>query len=454
MEFLHNNPFASGLVFTTLIAAILAYARNVPKKLLAYFWTQFAVCAEIKSTDPAFSWIAMWLDHQPYSKKTRRLSVQTYYKSDDNEDDGPCAFDVAGNRRKKNRPKILFTPATGQHIFWYKGRFIWLSRSQTNAGNGQGGGGGGGGGSSGFQLENFYLWVLGRKQTVIREILKEAMQMAMPEGSPETWVIPSAEGRWQGAVRRKPRTRDSVILDGSDLDYLVTDASNFLKNKDWYDALGIPYRRGYLLHGVPGSGKTSAVLAVAGELGLDVYMLNLGDRYLDDGRLNYLLSQVPAGNIVLLEDIDAAFKTKKEEPKVEVIDDDKQPPKLGIQVKNREMDSSSVSFSGLLNALDGVAAREGRILFMTTNHKDSLDPALIRPGRADVHKEFGHATSEQAQRMFQRFFPKADTEDALKFGHATPRNSVSMAVIQDHLLTHKDDPTTALAAWINQNKGV
>jgi chaperone BCS1 len=68
---------------------------------------------------------------------------------------------------------------------------------------------------------------------------------------------------------------------------------------------------------------------------------------------------------------------------------------------------SAVTFSGLLNALDGVASSEERIIFMTTNHYASLDPALIRPGRVDVHELLDEAEGEQAQRMYMKFYGRS-----------------------------------------------
>ena len=63
-----------------------------------------------------------------------------------------------------------------------------------------------------------------------------------------------------------------------------------------------------------------------------------------------------------------------------------------------------ITFSGLLNALDGVASAEERIIFLTTNHVDKLDPALIRPGRVDLKEFLGNATEAQIRGMFSRFY--------------------------------------------------
>jgi chaperone BCS1 len=65
---------------------------------------------------------------------------------------------------------------------------------------------------------------------------------------------------------------------------------------------------------------------------------------------------------------------------------------------------SAVTFSGLLNALDGVASSEERIIFMTTNHAERLDPALIRPGRVDMKEMLDDAAGEQACRLYTKFY--------------------------------------------------
>lgn len=74
--------------------------------------------------------------------------------------------------------------------------------------------------------------------------------------------------------------------------------------------LGIPYRRGYLLHGPPGSGKSSFIQALAGELNYDLCLLNLSERGLQDDKLIHLLSNAPERSFVLIEDVDAAFNKR------------------------------------------------------------------------------------------------------------------------------------------------
>lgn len=116
----------------------------------------------------------------------------------------------------------------------------------------------------------------------------------------------------------------------------------------------------------------------------NICLLNLAERGLTDDKLNHLLGLVPDRSFVLLEDIDSAFTRR-----VQTSED-------GFK--------SSVTFSGLLNALDGVTSSEERIIFMTTNHYERLDPALIRPGRVDLHELLDDAAGEQAYRLFVKFY--------------------------------------------------
>ena len=79
---------------------------------------------------------------------------------------------------------------------------------------------------------------------------------------------------------------------------------------------GIPYRRGYLLHGPPGCGKSSFITALAGELGFSICVLNLSERGLSDDRLHHLLAVAPTETIILLEDVDAAFVSREDTAQV------------------------------------------------------------------------------------------------------------------------------------------
>ena len=129
---------------------------------------------------------------------------------------------------------------------------------------------------------------------------------------------------------------------------------------------------------------------------MHISILSLAGGELDDDSLNTLLNSTEVNSIILLEDIDAIFQGREAVNKMDYDGED--------------WTRSGPSFSGLLNALDGVRSQEGRILIMTTNHKEKLDPALLRPGRADLQIELGNAKQCQLKGLFKRFYPEASQE--------------------------------------------
>jgi len=213
----------------------------------------------------------------------------------------------------------------------------------------------------------------------------------------KTIVYTSRSTSWEkfGEPRRK-RPIESVILDKGVKERIIADLLDFLASAKWYYDRGIPYRRGYLLHGPPGSGKSSFIQALAGTLDYNIAILNLSERGLTDDRLNHLLTIIPRRTLVLLEDADAAFSNRR------------------IQTDADGYRGANVTFSGLLNALDGVASAEERILFLTTNHADRLDSALVRPGRVDMTVCLGEATRWQTGTLWDRFYGDLDRDGVFK----------------------------------------
>ena len=212
---------------------------------------------------------------------------------------------------------------------------------------------------------------------------------------------------------------NSVVLDTNLQQRIIDDIKNFQESSEWYIKRGVPYRRGYLLYGPPGTGKTSFTQAIAGALKLNICYLNLSSGRMDDDDLNRALNDAPSHSIILLEDIDALF--------------------VGREAVKKDQHSRQVSFSGLLNAIDGVRSQEGRILFMTTNHREKLDPALMRPGRADYHVKLNNASHMQMRRLFLNFNPGED-QLAEEFARKLPEHKISMAKLQGHFLKFRDHP--------------
>ena len=184
---------------------------------------------------------------------------------------------------------------------------------------------------SGQPWETVTLTTLSKDRYLFPHLLSEARELAM-KGHEGKLVVMTAWGiEWRpfGLPRRK-RPLKSVVLDEGVSEKIEDDVKAFLDRRQWYADRGshpsvsfvnplilmavffpgIPYRRGYLLHGPPGSGKSSFIQALAGSLGYDICLLNLSERGLADDKLFHLLSNAPERSIILMEDVDAAFNKR------------------------------------------------------------------------------------------------------------------------------------------------
>lgn len=250
---------------------------------------------------------------------------------------------------------------------------------------------------------------------------------------------------WNQVANRPVRPMRTVVLDPRQKGQVLADMNEYLHpaTPRWYANRGIPLRRGYLFYGPPGTGKTSLSFALAGVFGLDIFVISLLEPTLTEEDLGTLFNSLPRRCVVLLEDIDTAGLSRadegldaapseskdndnangdKEEKSKKTSKDDWKVSDLARALKKEAKDDKKgISLSGLLNAIDGVASQEGRILVMTTNKPESLDEALIRPGRVDLQVGFTNATPAQATELFQRMYEADGASPAKRVdGHLAP----------------------------------
>ncbi|KAK7221893.1 hypothetical protein V2G26_009896 [Clonostachys chloroleuca] len=424
LDALLDNPvFAGGFGLASLGFAA-AFARKGAMVAAATARRRLLVNVEISKQDPAYPWILAWLS-QPRenpgfiaSRLTRihDLSVTTTTASQ-----GPPGTGGPSSA------SFFLQPGYGRHIVKHGSAYIAVNREKHNTANM----------NTGEPHEIVQLTTLWAHRHVFEEVFSEAHRLAAKANEGKTTVFSARGMDWAPlGDPRKKRPLGSVILDEGVKESIVGDVQDFLSRQQWYVDRGIPYRRGYLLFGPPGSGKSSFIQALAGELDFSVAMVNLSEMGMTDDKLALLLTKLPKRSLLLLEDADAAF----------------------INRRQRDTDGYSgatVTFSGLLNALDGLAAGEERIAFLTTNHIERLDPALIRPGRVDMMLRIGEATRFQAAQMWDRFYGDVDLDhsnrerflnrlDELGLFGVNPdgepsHRHTSTAAIQGLFLFHKTD---------------
>ncbi|CAN1814037.1 Protein HYPER-SENSITIVITY-RELATED 4 [Linum perenne] len=187
---------------------------------------------------------------------------------------------------------------------------------------------------------------------------------------------------WGGVNLDHPATFDTLAMDAEMKNMVLKDLDRFLKRRDYYRKVGKAWKRGYLLYGPPGTGKSSLIAAMANYIHFDIYDLEL-TQLSGNSELRRLLIATPNRSILVVEDIDCTIDLQ-----------DRSNSNHEEQQQDQQHQRERVTLSGLLNFIDGLWSSCGdeRIIVFTTNHKEKLDPALLRPGRMDLHINLSYCT--------------------------------------------------------------
>ncbi|KAF4453050.1 mitochondrial chaperone BCS1 [Fusarium austroafricanum] len=516
-----------------------------------FLHTYFRCTIYVSENDQIYSTLMQFLSEQQDIATNRHLTAQTVFKSAwDEEENSAEALTTTSVEDDEDSPKYLnfasdaarcnprYVPAMGTTGFWHDRTYFRVSRKKETLQSANGWGGT-------KDVEELRISCFGRSIDPIKQLLADAKKAYFLDTRHKTTIFRprikesrrDAWSMWQQVARRPIRPMRTVILEHEEKHDVLRDINEYLHpgTPKWYASRGIPLRRGYLFHGPPGTGKTSFSFALAGVFGIDIYVISLQDPTVSEEDLAVLFTRLPRRCVVLLEDIDTAGlrrpndeddeeteegsgekngevkKTeKKSKPKkvkdsssdTDSSEEDRKRRRRHKRRDRRNRDNTSnrstnniltvesISLSGLLNAIDGVASHEGRILIMTTNKPESLDEALIRPGRVDVQVGFKNATSAQATELFYRMYevsrtkpvPMSKTRPAApkipngsihnlvdttgkeavlsieelkkiseEFGQLIPEGMFSPAEIQGFLLKRKKSPRKALedaSVWI------
>jgi SpoVK/Ycf46/Vps4 family AAA+-type ATPase len=221
------------------------------------------------------------------------------------------------------------------------------------------------------------LKLYGKNKEVLTKFLEDSRQYNININKNNKIVCRILQGSsWTVLNTMNPRSAETLFLD-FDINTIYDNIQEFLDSEQEYNNHGKPFKLNYLLHGTPGSGKTSIINTIASKFNMDICFLVI-TKELEDYTFTRALTNIPSNSLLVIEDIDSLFSDR---------------------------DSKySLSFSTVLNVLDGALKKHKLITFLTTNYKKNIDQALFRSGRIDYQIEFGPIKKKQIKEMYDYFF--------------------------------------------------
>jgi chaperone BCS1 len=203
------------------------------------------------------------------------------------------------------------------------------------------------------------------------------------------------QGDWTDTLSIHKRSLNTIYIPEAQKKRIISDIEEFHKSENDHYKKGIPHHLGIMLYGPPGTGKTSLIRALASHF--DIHIC-----YLHSSELKYIQNAttlLPKNAWIIIEDIDSNDITH-----LQANDNIKETKKSTRRNKDGTLEQVEFTLDQILNCWDGMLASEGRVLFITTNHLEKIDPVLIRPGRIDIREEIGYVGQEALSQFCESFY--------------------------------------------------
>ncbi|MDR3514063.1 MAG: AAA family ATPase [Caulobacteraceae bacterium] len=397
-SFVAHQQILIGMAGAALAGSVLYAVRRAPGWLWGHLRDAFSTTVVVEHDQQPYAEVGLWLARHEKARRARRLMLEQGYDYD------------------RERWGWEMTLGRGWHLIRFLGAHVLVHRDiRDQEGLAQL--------VAGARRGRLTITTLGRRQDVLRALFAEAEETY--RGGARLRVFFWNAGAFVYADTRPKRSMDTVHMPPAQKQRIAGRLQAFVAAREDYARKGVPWRIGVLLEGPPGTGKTTTICAIAGLLDRDVYVVNIAN-LVGDNELFSAFNAAGPDAIVALEDIDTIRVAQ---------DRDKAPDQSAIPVAIGALvgqPAQRVTLSGLLNAIDGIGARQGRILFMTSNCADDIDPALLRPGRVDLREYLGPLEAPEAWTMFKAFTPEAGMDVFQRL--IEPRLPITAAALQELLL--------------------
>lgn len=242
----------------------------------------------------------------------------------------------------------------------------------------------------------------------INEILREAEQQQYEHEDGKICVsISGSNGQWSHPIQVMGRRLDTMYVSDKVITEVMEDIKKFNENKELYKKLGINYKRTYLFYGMPGTGKTSFIKAIATEFNKTLGIINASYHYTSEILMSVIINFQE--DILVVEDFDQICF------------------------------DSNASFSSVLNFIDGIVNKENKIIILTTNNLEIIGKVVSRPGRIDKIVEFGFVDTTILKKMINVFFSGKYSDAYINdFANELPPK-LTTAHLESYLLKYYND---------------
>jgi hypothetical protein len=402
-ELAKANPMLATILGAGGATAIVMSLRQIPKKLFDFLFGQITTELTMNNAGwegggDQFRSFMLWYIKHSWSKWSRSLSLETQYQY-------------------RGDPLVEIGAGFGTHFFTYKGRLFWFQKMRLD--------------SSGTSMEKMEITIKGFTRN--RALFEQMVQEFRYRMKTNTITVTAWDhDKWGEPVAITKRALETVIMERGLKASLVDDIDRFYESREWYEQRGLPYKRCVLFYGPPGTGKTSIIKALASHYGRNVFTLNLSA--ISDNMLAKAMASVPEGSILLIEDFDTnkTVMSRAPTPALEPVKSaDSGAPAPAEPAAPPVF--TALSLSGLLNALDGIVPLDGSLIFLTTNHLEKIDGALLRNGRVDKRIMIPFLKDPEVRDYIELMFPGTVVSEDIRF------QPIAGCDLMSHFSDYRDD---------------